>query len=183
MRSSDARRRASRETFGVKLQRSGRRCQRRPRIGGDHRRFEEVRSYREAVARLCVGTAAAIALDAGCGEEVILEMRRDPDVETLVRILLQCQIIDDVVDYTDDLSAGLPSFLTATASLSQAMELASASARSYGANRERDSDRAIFPLRITLALFTAAATLVIRVAEREHRRNANLEEMCRRVGT
>ncbi len=99
---------------------------RRPRTGGDHRRFDEVRSYREAVARLCVGTAAAIALNAPRINETSLPAERDPDVDTLVRILLQCQIIDDVVDYPDDVSAGLPSFLTATVPLSQAMELTSA---------------------------------------------------------
>ena len=37
---------------------------RRPSIGGDHRRFDEVRSYREAVARLSLATVTAIALNA-----------------------------------------------------------------------------------------------------------------------
>ena len=37
---------------------------RRPSIGGDHRRFDEVRLYREGVARLSLATAAAIALNA-----------------------------------------------------------------------------------------------------------------------
>ena len=156
---------------------------RRPRIGGDDRRFDEVRSYREAVARLCVGTAAAIALDADDAEGATVLTQCDADVETLVRILLQCQIIDDVVDYTDDLSAGLPSFLTATASLSQAMELASKAARSYGASSERASGVAIFPFRITLALFTATARLAVRVGARRHRHDADLEEVCRRAGT
>ena len=152
---------------------------RRPRVGGDRRRFDEVRAYREAVARLCVRTAAAIALDVDGVGTPILAPERDTDVEALVRILLQCQIIDDVLDYTDDLSAALPSFLTATASLSQAMELTSAASRAYGTVR----GRAIFPLRITLALFTATAGLAVRVAGRRHRRHASLEEVCRRVGT
>ena len=155
----------------------------RPRIGGDHRRFDEVRSYREAVAHLCVRTAAAIALDGGRNNGTVLPARRDPDVETLVRILLQCQVIDDVVDYADDLSAGLPSFLTATASLSQAMELTSAAARTYGAISERPAGAAIFPFRITLALFTATARLAVRVAGWRHRHDTNMEEACRRVGT
>lgn len=155
----------------------------RPRIRGDRRRFEEVRSYRESVARLCVGTAAAIALDAGHHNDPVLPEGRDPDVEALVRILLQCQIIDDVVDYTDDVSAGLPSFLTATGSVSQALELTSGAARSYGAGGERSPGGAIFPFRITLALFTAAATLVVRLAERRYRQDPNLEAACRRAGT
>jgi len=155
----------------------------RPRIRGDRRRFEEVRSYRESVARLCVGTAAAIALDAGHHNDPVLPEGRDPDVEALVRILLQCQIIDDVVDYADDLSAELPSFLTATASLSQAMELTSAAARTYGPTRERASAHAIFPFRITLVLFAAAARLAVRVAGQRLRHDSNMEEACRRLGT
>jgi hypothetical protein len=156
---------------------------RRPRIGGDRRRFDEVRAYREAVARLCVGTAAAIALDGEFAENAPLGPHRDNDVETLVRILLQCQIIDDVVDYPDDVSASLPSFLTATGSLSQALELTSAAARSYGASDERAPGGAIFPFRITLALFTATATLVVRLAERRYRQDSNMEAACRRAGT
>lgn len=156
---------------------------RRPRVGGDDRRFNEARAYREAVARLCVGTAAAIALDAGYSGDAALATTGDPDLETLVRILLQCQIIDDVVDYTDDVSAGLPSFLTATASLAQAMELTAAAARAYGVPVEHTSGRAIFPFRITLALFTMTATLVLRVGARRYRHDATLEEMWRRAGT
>ena len=155
----------------------------RPRIGGDDRRFDEVRSYREAVARLCVQTAAAIALDGEFSDNAPPDTYRDNDVETLVRILLQCQIIDDVVDYTDDVSAGLPSFLTATGSVSQALELTSGAARSYGAGGERSPRGAIFPFRITLALFTAAATFVVRLAERRYRQDPNLEAACRRAGT
>ena len=75
---------------------------RRPSIGGDHRRFDEVRSYREAVARLSLATAAAIALNGECLEEEIRATQCDSDVETLFRILMQCQIIDDVLDYTED---------------------------------------------------------------------------------
>jgi hypothetical protein len=156
---------------------------RRPRIGGDRRRFDEVRSYREAVARLCVETAAAIALDGDVSGKAPPETHRDNDVETLVRILLQCQIIDDVVDYTHDVSAGLPSFLTATGYVSQALELTSEAARSYGGGGERAPGGAIFPFRITLALFTAAATLVVRLAERRYRQDPNLEAACRRAGT
>jgi hypothetical protein len=63
------------------------------------------------------------------------------------------------------------------------MELTTAAARSYGASLEHVPGRAIFPLRVTLALFTATATLLVRVAARRHRHDANLEEVCRRVGT
>ena len=67
---------------------------------------------------------------------------------------MQCQIIDDVVDYTEDVSAGLPSFLTATASLPQAMELTANAARHYAASRQ-SSGNGVFPLRVALCAVTA----------------------------
>jgi hypothetical protein len=137
---------------------------RRPPIGGDHRRFDEVRSYREAVARLSVSTAAAIALSPERRADDIDTAPCDDDVETLFRILMQCQIIDDVVDYTEDLSAGLPSFLTATASLPQAMASTARATRYYAESGLPSSGNAVFPLRIALSVFTVAARLVVRVA-------------------
>lgn len=156
---------------------------RRPGIAGDSRRFDEVRAYREAVARLSVATVAAIALDVESSPDMFDALHDDPDVDTLVRILLQCQIIDDVVDYAEDRAAALPSFLTATASLPESIELTAATARSYGARDGHGSGDAIFPFRVTLAMFTVAAGLVVRVAARQYRRDTNMEDMCRRVGT
>lgn len=140
---------------------------RRPSIGGDQRRFDEVRSYREAVARLSITTAAAIALNAE-----YLDIRSghgDGDVETLFRILVLCQIIDDVVDYRKDRSAGLPSFLTASASLPQALELTARATGSYAVSRDRSSANAVFPLRMALHVFMAVTKLVVCVADRRHR--------------
>ena len=142
---------------------------RRPSIGGDHQRFNEVRSYREAVARLSIATTAAIALHGGCLDEGIRAAERDSDVETLFRILMQCQIIDDVLDYPDDLSAGLPSYLTACASLSQSMAMTRAAIRSYAVRRGGSADDAVFPLRLALWTFTAVTRLVIRAAHWRHR--------------
>ena len=78
---------------------------RRPPIGGDHRRFDEVRSYREAVVRLSLATITAIALNAECLDDGIQATHGDRDVDALFRIAMQCQIIDDVLDYAEDLSA------------------------------------------------------------------------------
>lgn len=133
----------------------------RPAPGGDQRRCDEVRAYREAVARLSITTAAAIALNEPCLD--------DDDVEALFCILMQCQIIDDVMDYREDQAAGLPSFLTASASLPLAMELTTAAARYYAANQANPKDclngggRAIFPLRVMLGVVTALTTLTIRM--------------------
>ena len=142
---------------------------RRPSIGGDHRRFDEVRSYREAVARLSLATVTAIALNGERLEEGIRATHCDGDVETLFRIAMQCQIIDDVLDYTEDLSAGLPSFLTASASLPQAMALTARAARSYAASPERASGNGVFPLRMALCVVTAVTKLVVRVGGPRHR--------------
>ena len=137
----------------------------RPSVGGDHRRFDEARSYREGVARLSIATAAAIALNAECSEEDIRLAHTDTDVDTLFRILMQCQIIDDVLDYGKDLSAGLPSFLTACASLTQALELTANAARRYRARHERSAPNGVFPLRMALSVVTALTILVVRVAD------------------
>lgn len=143
---------------------------RRPSIGGDHRRFDEVRLYREAVARLSIATAAAIALHGGRLEEGIRAAQDDSDVDTLVRILVQCQIIDDVLDYADDMSAGLPTYLTACASLPQSMAMTRAAVRSWAVRRGPAADAAIFPLRAALWVSTAVTTLVVEAAAYELRR-------------
>jgi hypothetical protein len=142
---------------------------RRPSIGGDRGRFDEVRSYREAVARLSIAMPAAIALNGECLDEALRGMQCDSDLDTLFRILMLCQIIDDVVDYRKDLSAGLPSFMTASASLPQALELTARASRSYAANHERSAGDAVFPLRMALHVFTAVTKLVVGIADRRHR--------------
>jgi hypothetical protein len=139
---------------------------RRPPIGGDHRRFDEVRSYREAVARLSFATVTGIALDAECLEEAIRATHGDGDLEALCRIAMQCQIIDDALDYAEDLAAGLPSFLTASASLPHAMAWTAEAARSYGAVRGSSSGRAAWPVRMALRAVTAATSLSVLVAHR-----------------
>ncbi len=141
----------------------------RPSIGGDRRRFDEVRVYREAVARLSLATAATIALNAEWRDADIRAARCDGDVDTLFRILMQCQIIDDVVDYTEDVSAGLPSFLTSSASLPLAMELTAKAARSYAAPPQHSAGTGVFPLRVALRVVTAVTRLVVGVADWRHR--------------
>jgi hypothetical protein len=136
--------------------------ERRPPIGGDRRRFVEVRAYREAVARLSLAMVTAIALNAERLEEGIRATQGDRDVETLFRIVMQCQIIDDVVDYTEDRAAGLPSFLTSSASLPQAIEWTAEAARSYAANSGRSAGAGAFPLRMALRIVSGVTKLVVR---------------------
>jgi hypothetical protein len=147
---------------------------RRPSVGGGLRRFDDVRSYRETVARLSLATVAAIALNAECLEEGIRATYCDSDVAALFRMAMQCQIIDDVVDYRKDLSAGLPSFLTASASLPQAIALTADAARSYASSRGPSAGGGVFPLEAALHVVTIVTKLVVGVARRREVRNRHI---------
>jgi hypothetical protein len=139
---------------------------RRPPAGGDRRRFDAVRSYREAVVGLSLATITAIALNTEGLDEGIRATHRDGDVAALFRMAMQCQIIDDVVDYEEDLSAGLPSFLTASASLPQALSWTAEAARSYALVPGHSAGRSVLPVRVALHLVTTVTKLVIAVAGR-----------------
>ena len=142
----------------------------RPRVGADGLRFDDVRAYREAVARLSLATVAAIALQAERIEDAIRWTYCDDDVSALFRMAMQCQIIDDVIDYGEDRSARLPSFLTAFASPAQGIALTRDAARSYGARRRR-SGGGVFPLEAAVFALAAVTTLVVAVRGRGEARN------------
>jgi hypothetical protein len=153
---------------------------RRPPVGGDRRHFDEVRAYREAVARLALAAVTAIALDTDGLDEGIRATQGDSDVAALFRIAMQCQIIDDVVDYRQDLSAGLPSFLTASASLPEALAWTADAARAYAASYGSPVAAAVFPLRAALRAVTAlarlAAALRLLQSRREHVRSPGRDQ-------
>ena len=134
---------------------------RRPLPGGDYRKFEKVRLYREAVVRLSLGMVAATANRNHYLDEAICATYCDADLNILFRIVMQCQIIDDVLDYTKDMSAGLPSFLTASKSLPQAFELTRMAALDYADGHELPRGGDVFALRSALFLVSTCAKLVI----------------------
>lgn len=134
---------------------------RRPSLGGDHRQFDEVRSYRAAVARLSLGMVATTAIGNQGLDEGIRATFGDDDLEILFRIVMQCQIIDDVLDYSKDTSVGLPSFLTASESLPQALELTRLAALGYAGDRDLPRSGDLFPLRLALSFVSTCARLVI----------------------
>jgi hypothetical protein len=136
---------------------------RRPSPFGDDRRFHDARSYREAVARLWLGTVAATAIGSHCLEEGILATYSDDGFEILFRIVMQCQIIDDVLDYSRDASAGLPSFLTASASLPEAIERTRQAACEYADHRDWSRSDNVFPLRAALGIASICARLTIQL--------------------
>lgn len=160
---------------------------RRPSPGGDHRRFDEVRSYRESVARLSLGTVAAIALGEERVEDGIRAIHDDHDLATLFRVVMLCQIIDDVLDYATDVSAGLPSFLTATASLPHALAWTAEAARSYTKCAVGPRSAGVFPFRAALFIVSVLTSLLIRAnhwqnrmdwALRSHEQKAPVRSRC-----
>lgn len=136
---------------------------RRPSPGGDEGRHDEVRWYRETVARLSLRFVAAIAFGDERLEGELGATHRDADLETPFRIVMQCQIIDDVLDYAEDASAGLPSFLTASASLPRAIELTARAARHYALCSDLPHSNGALPLRAALIAVAAVAKIVLRL--------------------
>jgi len=136
---------------------------RRPSPFGDDRQFHEARSYREAVVRLWLGTVAATATGSRCLEEGILATYADDVLELLFRIVMQCQIIDDVLDYSQDAAAGLPSFLTASASLPDAIERTHQAACDYAHHRDLPLSEDVLPFRAALGIASICAKLMIRL--------------------
>ena len=74
---------------------------------------------------------------------------------------MQCQIVDDVVDYRTDMQAGLPTFLTASASLDDALASTAQAARSYGGRRRRSGERSALPFEVALTVLTAVTHLLV----------------------
>ena len=154
---------------------------RRPSPFGDDRRFHDARSYREAVARLWLGTVAATAAGSRCLEEGILATYADDVLKLLFRIVMQCQIIDDVLDYSRDASAGLPSFLTASASLPDAIERTHQAACEYAHHRDLPRSDDVLPLRVALGVASICAKLMIRLGRWRwrSRRSQDTHQTCR----
>ena len=134
---------------------------RRPLPGGDDWQFQKVRLYREAVVRLSLAMVATTANGNQCLDEGICATCRDADLNILFRIVMQCQIIDDVLDYSRDLSAELPGFLTACNSLPQALELTRLAALGYADDRDWPRTGELFPLRTALLLVSMCTRLVM----------------------
>ncbi len=121
--------------------------------------------------RLSLATITAIALNAECLDEGIRVTYCERDVAALFRMAMQCQIIDDVIDYRKDLSAGLPSFLTASASLPQAIALTADAVRLYASTGGSSAGGGVFPLEAALRVITLVTKLVVDMARRREVRD------------
>ena len=133
----------------------------RPSPGGVPWQFHTVQLYREAVVRVSLETLVAAVIGRPCREEGGRSTYRDQGLELLFRMVMQCQIIDDVVDYSKDASAGLPSFLTASDSLSLAFELTRQVTLEYADDRDLARTGDVFPFRVALAGVSTCAKLVL----------------------
>jgi hypothetical protein len=132
----------------------------RPSPGGSEGHFQTVASYREAVVRLSLGMLAATAVGSPGLDDGSRATYDDAALNVLFRIAMQCQIIDDIVDYPEDRAAGLPSFLTASGPLLRAFELTRRASLGYadacGLARRTD----VFPLGCALTLVSFCVTVV-----------------------
>ncbi len=134
---------------------------RRPCPGGDRMQFQRVKSYREEVVQLSLGVLMTSAFELNSLDDGIQVVRAECDLAILFAIVMQCQIIDDVMDYSKDAAAGLPSFLTATDSLSLAFEMTCQAARGYAHDQSVARSGDLIPLRLALFSISAIAKLLI----------------------
>ena len=84
-----------------------------------------------------------------CLDKGIRATRYEDDLSILFQIAMQCQIIDDVLDYSTDMLAGLPSFLTACKSPSQAYELTRLATLAYADDQDLPPNRRSIPSSIS----------------------------------
>lgn len=133
----------------------------RPAPGGDGGRFDQVRSYREDVVRLSLAVIASMAFDARSLEEGMQAVRGHEDLQLLFRIVMQCQVIDDVLDFDEDCSAGLPSFLTGPASLPEAIEWTRRAVAGYADASAASPSGHCVPLRVVLVGVSACTRLLL----------------------
>jgi hypothetical protein len=148
----------------------------RPSPGGDHRQFQKVVLYREAVVHLSLGMAAATTHGHQTLDEGIHATHHDPNLHTLFRIVMLCQVIDDALDYSRDEAAGLPSFLTACTSRSEAISLTREAIRNYSHDTTPSPTPptpAAFPFRLALSLVSACTRAIVALP---HSSRQNVQE-------
>ena len=134
---------------------------RRPCPGGNRLDSQRVRTYREDVVRLSLGVLTTTAFVRGSLEDGIQSIQAEDDLAVLFAIVMQCQIIDDVVDYSKDVTADLPGFLTASESLLVAFELTCLATRCYASDRGLARSGREFPFRFALFAVSVIAKLLI----------------------
>ena len=130
---------------------------RRPSPGGNAINHRAAQLYRESVVRVSLGMLATVSFDLPSLQTGIEATRRDHDLAIIFCIVMLCQIIDDVVDYSGDLASALPSFLTAHASLEEGLTQTTLAATEY--HRELPESACLSPFRLAASLLAAFASI------------------------
>jgi hypothetical protein len=133
----------------------------RPAAFGDRTQCEQTRVYREDVARLSLGIISQHSFEYATLDDGLRATQMDNDLSVLFRIIMQCQIIDDVFDYSRDVDRGLPGFLTASNDLFDSFETMSDAAKQYSNAGTAAGDPDLFAFRTTLFAVSAIARIMI----------------------
>lgn len=130
----------------------------RPQPGGDSSRFQKVCLYREDVVRLSLALIAATAFQYQSLDDAIEDIHLNEDLNFLFHIVMHCQIMDDILDFSQDRSNGLPGFLTACQSLPVAVDLTRKAAFGYTTANRMDRCAKRFPLKVALCCVSWCTT-------------------------
>ena len=133
----------------------------RPVAFGDRAQCEKTRVYREDVARLSLGIISQHSFEHATLEDGLRATQMDSDLSVLFKIIMQCQIIDDVFDYSRDVDRGLPGFLTASNDLFDSFDTMSDAAQQYSNSGTAAGDPNLFALRTALFAVSAIARMII----------------------
>ena len=132
----------------------------RPRAGGSEADHADVVAYREAVAAVSLGAVASVTLGLDALDDGVGALRESADTATLLRLVMLCQVIDDLLDVHSDAAAGLPSLMTAHREPGRALHLTARALRRYSRARDWQVEQPELPLRLALVTSAAAAHLV-----------------------
>ncbi len=134
----------------------------RPVAFRDHLQSEDTLRYRENIVGLNLTFLALLSLECGSLEQCLKATHADHDLSLLFRIVMQCQIIDDVFDYSKDVRQRLPGFLTASARLGESFDMTWNAARRYASGHSCSRIGSLFPLQTALFIVSVTAkTLII----------------------
>jgi hypothetical protein len=117
-------------------------------------------AYREDVIRLSLGTVSTIAeinSDIASGIQSTKDMGA---MNVLFRIVMQCQILDDVLDQQKDTALKLPTFMTASSDSAAGFRLALQAVVGYS-HRKRAATGELALLNFALMSVTVATKIVI----------------------
>lgn len=124
----------------------------------------DVEDYRKSVVELSLAVITSVLFGCRSLDVGIRWVRTCSDLDILFRIAMICQIMDDVLDYRLDFDAGLPSFLNTRCPLTQSMEVARESVRSYARVHHKPMSAELVPFRAALWAVSQIALCVLGLA-------------------